>query len=50
LDNDKIILSEIDLLDSFFSFAVSNFCCWTNFLDPVYFILDFRYVNFFYGL
>ena len=50
LGNDKIILDEIDLLGLiFFSFAIGNFCCWTNFLGLVYFVLDSISIKKIYG-
>ena len=47
LNNDKIILGEIDLLGLIFifNFAIGNFCCWANFLEFVYFVLDFKSIK-----
>ena len=34
---------------NFFSFIIGNFCCWANFLGLLYFVLDFRSIDFFFG-
>ena len=42
------VLDKICWMDLiFFSFAIDNVCCWANFLGFVYFVLDFRAINFF---
>ena len=47
LNNDKIILGEIDLLGLIFifNFIIGNFYCWVNFLEFVYFVLDFKSIK-----
>ena len=32
------------------NFTIDNFCFWAKFFGFVYFVLDFRSINFFYGL
>ena len=45
------VLDKIGLLDLiFFNFTIGNFCCWANFFGLVYFVLNFKFIDFFYGL
>ena len=42
------VLSKIGLLDLiFFNFTIDNFCCWANFFELVYFVLNFKFIDFF---
>ena len=45
------VLDKIGLLDLiFFNFTIGNFCYWANFFGHVYFVLNFKFIDFFYGL
>ena len=46
------VLDKIGWLDLnfFFGLIIGNFCCWANFFGHVYFVLNFKFIDFFYGL